>query len=58
MTKRIDILSQIMEETKIQKMAEEVGEQSGEIDQATADKLAQDIFDKLYEDELRKLLQS
>jgi len=58
MTKRMDTLSQIMEEAKIRKMAQEVGNQPGEIDQAQADKMAQDIFDQLFQEELQKLLQS
>lgn len=58
MTIRKEILSQIIEESKIQKIAQEVGNQPGEIDKETADKLAEEIFDQLYKEELQKLLQS
>jgi ribosomal protein L16 Arg81 hydroxylase len=58
MTKRLETLAQIIEEEKIRKMAQEVGDQPGEIGEAEADKLAQDIFDKLFDEELKNLLQS
>jgi len=51
--KKISILSKILEAEKIYKMAQEVGAGEKEIDQATADKLANDIFDQLFNDELK-----
>lgn len=56
--KRLEVLAQIVEDEKIRKMAQEVGAGMDEVDQGTADKLAQDIFDKLFEEELAKLIQS
>lgn len=58
MSKRLELLTKIAEEAKIRKMAQEAGAGLDEVDQSTADKLAKDIFDKLFEEELAKLLQS
>jgi hypothetical protein len=55
MTKRLEILSQIMEDEKIRKMAQEIGTEV--VDQSAADKLATDIFDKLFNEEVQKLIQ-
>jgi hypothetical protein len=55
-SKRMQILAKIMEEEKLYKLAQEAGASMGEVDQATADRLAQEIADKLLQDELDKLL--
>jgi hypothetical protein len=46
------------EDEKILKIAQEVGAGEGEIDESTADNLAHQIFDQLFDEELKKLLQS
>lgn len=56
--KRLEIIAEIIEEAQLRKMAQDVGNQPGEIDKATADKLAEDIFEQLYNEELQKLLLS
>ncbi len=57
-SKRLEIFGQIMAEEKIRRMAQEVGAQPNEIGDAEADQLAKDIFDKLFDEELKSLLQS
>ncbi len=56
--KRMELLAKFLEEENLHKMAQEVGNEPGEIDQATADRMAKDIFDKLFDEELNKILQS
>lgn len=54
--KRLEILAQIVEDEKIRKMAQEAGAGPDEVDQATADQLAQDIFEKLFNEEMNKIV--
>jgi hypothetical protein len=56
--KKISTLVKILEDEKILKMAQEVGAGSNEIDETTADNLAHQIFDQLFDEELKKLIQS
>lgn len=54
--KKMTLLAKILEEEKLHKMAQEAGGPEGEVvDQATADRLAQEIFDKLFDEELSKI---
>lgn len=54
--KRITVLAKILEEEKLQKMAQEVGAGENNIDETTADKLAHDIFNQLFDDEINKII--
>jgi hypothetical protein len=56
--KRISILSKLIENDKIIKIAQEVGSGEGEIDKTTADRLAEEVFDKLFDDELKRVIGS
>jgi hypothetical protein len=57
--KKLTLLAKILEEEQLHKMAQEAGVPEGEVvDEATADRLAQEIFNKLYDEELKKLIQS
>ena len=50
------LLAKILEEEQLHKMAQEVGAGEGqEVDQATADRLAKEIFDKLFDEEMSKI---
>ena len=49
-TKRIDILSKILKE------AQETVGQPDQMDQSTADKIAEDIFNKIFDEEVKKLI--
>lgn len=54
MPKKISTLNKILEEEQILKMAQEVGQVQGEIDPATADRMAEEIFDKLFDQTLEE----
>jgi hypothetical protein len=57
MTVRQTILAKLIEDEQIKKMAQEVGAVGEkEIDQATADRLANEIFDKLFDEELKTVI--
>lgn len=56
MTKRKEILTQILQGEDIQKIAQEAGHEV--VDQSAADKAAADIFDQIFNDEMQKLMQS
>lgn len=55
-SKRMQVLAKIMEEEKLFKLAQEAGANMGEVDKATADRLAEEIAAKLLQEELDKLL--
>lgn len=55
MTKRREILTQILRGEDLQKTGQEI---APEIDQFAADKAAADIFDQIFNEEMRKLIQS
>ena len=55
-SKRIDLLNKMLEAETLYKMAQEVGSGEGEVDQSTADRLANEIFDKLFDDEFKRLM--
>lgn len=54
--KRTTIMDKILEQERLRKEAQEVEPASAEIDQATADKLAKEIFDTIFDEELKKLI--
>jgi uncharacterized protein Yka (UPF0111/DUF47 family) len=54
--KKIELLNKMLEAETLYKMAQEVGSGEGEVDQATADRLANEIFDKLFDDEFKRLM--
>ena len=55
MTKRKEILTQILEGEDLQKIAQEIAPEV--VDQSAADKAAADIFNQIFNEEMRKLLQ-
>ena len=55
-SKKIELLNKMLEAETLYKMAEEVGSGESEVDQVTADRLANEIFDKLFDDEFKKLM--
>lgn len=55
MTNKKTVISRLLDEEAIEKLAQGVSSE-GEVDQATADRMAKEIFDKLYDEELKKLL--
>ena len=55
MTKRKEILAQILDGKDLQKTAQEVAPEV--VDQSAADKAAADIFDQIFNDEMQKLIQ-
>lgn len=57
MNKRMTLLAKILEEEKLQKLAQEATvEGVGEVDPATADQMADQIFDQLFDETLREAL--
>jgi len=54
-TKRMELLARMLEEQNLYKMAQEVASGPEEVDEATADRMAKDIFDQLFDAELQKL---
>lgn len=54
MSKRIDALNKILEQEKLLKMAQEVGQTISEVDESTADRLAEEIFEKLFDQTLEE----
>jgi hypothetical protein len=57
-SKRLELLAKLMEAETLYKIAQEVGTQPDEIDEATADQLAQDIFNQLFIQEVQEIIQS
>lgn len=57
MSKRMKLLAKILEEEKIQKIAQDATvEGVDEVDPATADQMANQIFDQLFDETLRDAL--
>ncbi len=57
MSKRLSILARILEEEAFSKMAQEATPTEGaEIDQATADKVALELYKKIFDAEWQKVL--
>jgi|SRR5271166_2241019 len=50
--KRISILQQIIEEDKLLKLGQETGTNEGAVEAASADKMAEEIFNKLFDEAL------
>lgn len=57
MSNRINVLSKILNEQIIKEAQEMIEQQTQnqEVDPATADQLAKDIFDKLFNEEMNKI---
>lgn len=60
MSKRMRLLAKILEEEKLQKMAQDATIEGtgtmGEVDPAAADQMADQIFDQLFDETLRDAL--
>jgi hypothetical protein len=56
MSRKMQLLTKLLEGEKMQKMAQDAGTGVPEVDQATADRLAEDIFNQLFDEEVNKLI--
>ncbi len=59
MTNKKSLLDSLLEAERLHKLAQITGSEptaEPELDMTEADKMAQDIFDKLFDDELRNLI--
>lgn len=53
---RKKVLSEIMENENLLKLAQELSNNATEVDQATADQIANQIFEQIFDEELKKVL--
>lgn len=58
LTARLELLDKLLNAELFYKMAQEVGNQPDEIDDATADQMAEDIFNQLFLQEVQEIIQS
>ena len=55
-TKKISTLTKLLEEEQLYKMAQQIGNKEGEISQEEADKIAQEAYEKIFDEELKKIV--
>jgi len=58
LSRRLELLAKVLEAEALHKMAQDVGNQSDEIDDATADQMAEEIFNQLFVQEVQEIIQS
>lgn len=54
MSKTKTILNRLLEKEKLLKIAQEIEHNEGEVDKATADQMAEEIFSKLFDQALEE----
>lgn len=54
--KKISILTRLLEQEKLSKEAQVLENAEPQVDQNTADKMANEIFNKIFDDEYQKMI--